>query len=126
MFASLAIRFIENGSSKFSFGQVADFATPLGIAISLKLGYKGIGIDAGRRRHEDAVPQLRAVGMSRTMTTMAMWMKKSRQVWTDVWGGCTSSREADFSSGLDKVVEAGRADCGRSRIHDSLAFSPAY
>jgi hypothetical protein len=56
MFASLAIRFIENGSSKFSFSQMTAFATPLGIAISLKLGYKGIGIDAGRTRHEDAVP----------------------------------------------------------------------
>jgi len=30
-------------------------------------------------------------GERRPMTMVAMWMKKSRQVWTDSWGGWTSS-----------------------------------
>ena len=51
-------------------------------------------------------------GTSRPITMVAIWMKKSRQVWTDVWRGCTSSIEADFSCGLGHVVEAGRADGG--------------
>jgi len=40
MFASLAIRFIENGLSKFSFSQMTAFATPLGIAIRLCHSFK--------------------------------------------------------------------------------------
>ena len=33
----------------------------------------------------------RSTAMSRPMQMVAMWMKKSRQVWVDSWGGCTSS-----------------------------------
>jgi hypothetical protein len=112
MFASLAIRFIENASSRFSFSELTIVPTPLGIAISLKLVISGSALVLAVRGMKMRFHSYKQWGMSRPMTIVAMCMKKSRQVWTDVWDGCTSSMGADFSCGLGKVVEAGRADGG--------------
>ena len=42
------------------------------------------------QRHE-LEQNLHDEAMRRPMTMVAMWMKKSRQVWVEAWGGWTSS-----------------------------------